>query len=149
MSCFLQLLRQFHMEINYDKRHGEGGSKGRKAAGAARPGGTGNTRRRRDGTDGAWISMRVSENGFSKYSGKTASTGRNRPRFAIQAHCGLLVTSVSPNCCFKNGILRKSHFPAPSSFETTARCLCLPPSLPAPSQLFRPSWLSSVVLIFI
>ena len=97
----------------------------------------------------AQFSRAASGNGFSKYSGKVVSAVRNRARFAIRAHCALLVTSVSPNCCFKNGILRKSHFPAPSSFETTARCLCLPPSLPAPSQLFRPSWLSSVVLIFI
>ena len=74
---------------------------------------------------GAWqvyFLVLASENGFSKYSGKVVSTGRNRARFAIQAHCALFVTSMSPNCCFWNGILRKSHFSSQSSFENAARC---------------------------
>ncbi len=59
---------------------------------------------------GNGFAVPTSENGFSKYSGVVVPAGRNRPRFAIQAHCGLLVTSMSPNCCLLNGILRKSHF---------------------------------------
>ncbi len=81
---------------------------------------------------GAWqvyFLVLASENGFSKYSGRVVSTGRNRPRFAIRAHCGLLVTSVSPNCCSLNGILRKSHFPAQSSCE----------NIPAKPPARRPS----------
>ena len=39
---------------------------------------------------GGYFLVLTSENGFSKYSGKVAAGGRNRPRFAIQAHCGLL-----------------------------------------------------------
>ena len=70
------------------------------------------------GAGGKWFSVLVPGHGFSKYSGKVVSAGRNRPRFAIRAHCGLLVTSVSPNCCFLDGILRKSHFPAQSSDKT-------------------------------
>ena len=58
----------------------------------------GNAGRWRGGTGGGWISVPASENGFSKYSGIVVLAGRNRPRFAIQAHCGLLVTSMSPNC---------------------------------------------------
>ncbi len=89
----------------------------------------------------AYFLVLAAGNGFSKYSGKMVSAGRNRPRFAIRAHCGLLVTSVSPNCCFLNGILRKSHFPAQSSCENmpaqpprpTASCPFFPffPYLPA------------------
>ena len=63
----------------------------------------------------AYFLVLAAGNGFSKYSGKMVSAGRNRPRFAIRAHCGLLVTSVSPNCCFLDGILRKFHFPPQSS----------------------------------
>ena len=69
----------------------------------------------RGGAGGTWFFVQASGNGFSKYSGKMVPAGRNRPRFTIRAHCGLLVTSVSPNCCFLDGILRKSHFPAQSS----------------------------------
>ena len=89
----------------------------------------------------AYFLVLAAGNGFSKYPGKMVSAGRNRPRFAIRAHCGLLVTSVSPNCCFLNGILRKSHFPAQSSCENmpaqpprpTASCPFFPffPYLPA------------------
>ncbi len=89
---------------------------------------TRNTRRKRNGTGCTRISALASGNGFSKYSGETASAGRNRPRFAIQAHCGLLVTSVSPNCCLLNGILRKSHFPSQSNRNPWAACpVPLPP----------------------
>ena len=77
----------------------------------------------------------ASENEFSKYSGIVVLAGRNCPRFAIQAHCGLLVTSMSPNCCFLNGILRKSHFPPQSSGENIPR----PPALCPPPPPFRPS----------
>ena len=77
----------------------------------------GNAGRWRDRTGGGWISAPASENGFSKYSGIVVLAGRNRPRFAIQAHCGLLVTSVSPNCCLRYGILRKSHFLTQGSCE--------------------------------
>ena len=91
---------------------------------------TRNAGRKRNGTGCTRISALASGNGFSKYSGETASAGRNRPRFAIQAHCGLLVTSVSPNCCLLNGILRKSHFPAQSNRNPWAACLVpLPPSV--------------------
>ena len=67
---------------------------------------------------GTWFFVPASGNRFSKYSGKMVPAGSNRPRFAIRAHCGLLVTSVSPNCCFLDGILRKSHFPTQSSDKT-------------------------------
>ncbi len=86
------------------------------------------------GAGGKWFSVLVPGHGFSKYSGKVVSAGRNRPRFAIRAHCGLLVTSVSPNCCFLNGILRKSHFPAQSSCEN----MPAQPSRPAASCPFFP-----------
>ena len=82
----------------------------------------------------AYFLVLAAGNGFSKYSGKMVSAGRNRPRFAIRAHCGLLVTSVSPNCCFLNGILRKSHFPAQSSCEN----MPAQPSRPAASCPFFP-----------
>ena len=92
----------------------------------------------------------ASENEFSKYSGIVVLAGRNRPRFAIQAHCGLLVTSMSPNCCFLNGILRKSHFPPQSSGENIPR----PPALCPPPPPFRPShalpfteWIASYIPI--
>ena len=58
------------------------------------------------------LSCRASSNGFSKYSGKTEISGRNRPTFAIRAQVGLFGTSVSRNCWVLDGILRKSHFPA-------------------------------------
>ena len=100
------------------------------------------------GAGGKWFSVLVPGHGFSKYSGKVVSAGRNRPRFAIRAHCGLLVTSVSPNCCFLAGILRKSHFPAQRQRKTIpspSRCLPRPsppsfarlpllPSIPPPFQ---------------
>ena len=108
-------------EINF-----EGLGHGREGADS-----TGEGRRRQEGTDGAWISVPVSGNGFSKYSVETTVTGRNRPRFAIQAHCGLLVTSMSPNCCLLNGILRKSYFPAQSSGNPCTPCP-VPPPLPFP-----------------
>ena len=60
--------------------------------------GAGGGAAKKGGTSWKWFSVLVAENGFSKYSGKIATGGRNRPRFAIQAHCGLLVTSMSPNC---------------------------------------------------
>ena len=79
---------------------------------------------------GTWFFVPASGNRFSKYSGKMVPAGRNRPRFAIRAHCGLLVTSVSPNCCLLNGILRKSHFPSQSNRNPWAACLVpLPPSV--------------------
>ncbi len=84
--------------------------------------GTGKDRQRRNGTGGAWISVPASGNGFSKYSGKTIAAGRNRQLFAILAHRWLLVTSMSPNCCLQNGILRKSHFPARSSGNPCTAC---------------------------
>ncbi len=72
---------------------------------------------RRKAAGRAWVLARLQEMDFLKYSGKAISGGRNRPRFAIQAHCGLLVTSVSPNCCLRYGILRKSHFLTQGSCE--------------------------------
>ena len=90
-----------------------GGRKGRKGGAGEKKAGGG-----RGEAGGAWFFVQASGNGFSKYSGKMVPAGRNRPRFAIRAHCGLLVTSVSPNCCFLDGILRKSHFPAQSSDKT-------------------------------
>ena len=75
---------------------------------------------------------------FLNIPGKTVSAGRNRPRFAIRAHGGLLVTSVSPNCCFLNGILRKSHFSTQGNGETISsqfsRC-------PAPALILPPLFL--------
>ena len=65
----------------------------------------------RAGAGGKWFSVLVPGHGFSKYSGKVVSAGRNRPRFAIRAHCGLLVTSVSPNCCFFERNIKKISFP--------------------------------------
>ena len=59
----------------------------------------------------AYFLVLAAGNGFSKYSGKVVSAGRNRPRFAIRAHCGLLVTSVSPNCCFFERNIKKISFP--------------------------------------
>ncbi len=76
----------------------------------------------KESAGGECFPVPASENEFSKYSGIVVLAGRNCPRFAIQAHCGLLVTSMSPNCCFWNGILRKSHFSSQSSFENAARC---------------------------
>ena len=102
----------------------------------------GNAGRWRDRTGGGWISVPASENGFSKYSGIVVLAGRNRPRFAIQAHCGLLVTSVSPNCCLRYGILRKSHFLTQGSCEPMP---FLPPSsgpLPSGSFFFRQAFLT-------
>ena len=93
--------------------------------------GTGKDRQRRNGTGGAWISVPASGNGFSKYSGKTIAAGRNRQLFAILAHRWLLVTSMSPNCCLQNGILRKSYFPAQSSGNPCTPCP-VPPPLPFP-----------------
>ena len=89
----------------------------------------------KESAGGECFPVPASENEFSKYSGVVVLAGRNRPRFAIQAHCGLLVTSMSPNCCFLNGILRKSHFPPQSSGENIPR----PPALCPPPPPFRPS----------
>ena len=85
-------------------------------------GGKEKSRCRRDGTGGAWISVPASGNGFSKYSGKTDVTGRNRRLFAVLAHRRLLGTSMSTNYCLQNGILRKSHFPARSSKNPCTAC---------------------------
>ncbi len=98
--------------------------------------GTGKDRQRRNGTGGAWISVPASGNGFSKYSGKTDVIGRNRRLFAVLAHRRLLGTSMSPNCCLQNGILRKSHFPARSSGNPCTACPVQ--SLSALSVLFVP-----------
>ena len=113
-------------EINFTGSGKDGAGRGhrkRQTAGQRR---AAESRRRRKAEQGqrAAFSRAASGNGFSKYSGKVVSAVRNRARFAIQAHCALLVTSMSPNCCFWNGILRKSHFSSQSSFENAARCPC-------------------------
>ena len=88
-------------------RFGEwGGRKGRKGGAGEKKAGGG-----RGEAGGAWFFVQASGNGFSKYSGKMVPAGRNRPRFAIRAHCGLLVTSVSPNCCFFERNIKKISFP--------------------------------------
>ena len=102
---------------------------------------------RKAGTGGAdsgkgmeWFFVPASGNGFSKYSGKRVSIVRNRARFAIRAHCALLVTSVSPNCCLLNGILRKSHFPSQSSWNPRAACpIPIPPGIPSGTAWTRPA----------
>ena len=85
-------------EINF-----EGLGHGREGADS-----TGEGRRRQEGTDGAWISVPVSGNGFSKYSVETIVAGRNHPRSAIQAHCGLLVTSMKDRCMSFDNHIRLS-----------------------------------------
>ena len=113
--------------------------------------GTGKDRQRRNGTGGAWISVPASGNGFSKYSGKTDVIGRNRRLFAVLAHRRLLGTSMSPNCCLQNGILRKSHFPARSSGNPCTACPVPPAStlflasctFPATPQSFKTEWIST------
>ncbi len=82
---------------------------------------------RRKAAGRAWVLARLQEMDFLKYSGKAISGGRNRPRFAIQAHCGLLVTSMSPNCCLLNGTLRKSHFPSQCNGNPCPVCSVPPP----------------------
>ena len=54
---------------------------------------------------GCWLanctkyhSLYVPANGFSKCSDRVISPQCNRPPIAILAHCGLLGTSMSPNC---------------------------------------------------
>ena len=90
---------------------------------------------------GSVFETAASGNGFSKYSGKRVSIVRNCARFAIRNHCALLVTSMSPNCCFWNGILRKSHFPK-QQFRKRCPLPPPPPSLPSPSQPFPPPFRS-------
>ncbi len=90
---------------------------------------------------GNGFAVPASGNGFSKYSGVVVPAGRNRPRFAIQAHCGLLVTSVSPNCCPSNGILRKSYFRRKAALREAAAkpfpisSPCLPPPFFFPARI--------------
>ncbi len=52
--------------------------------------------------------MPASGNGFSKYSVETIVAGRNHPRSAIQAHCGLLVTSMKDRCMSFDNHIRLS-----------------------------------------
>ena len=63
------------------------------------------------------LSRRAASNGFSKYSGLGCDTGRNRPLLAIRARYGLFGTSMSRNCYFVYGILRKSQSPTQDGFE--------------------------------
>ncbi len=81
----------------------------------------------KESAGGECFPVPASENEFSKYSGIVVLAGRNRPRFAIQAHCGLLVTSMSPNCCLLNGTLRKSHFPSQCNGNPCPVCSVPPP----------------------
>ncbi len=128
------------------------GALGRGGEGA---GGKEKSRCRRDGTGGAWISVPASGNGFSKYSGKTDVIGRNRRLFAVLAHRRLLGTSMSPNCCLQNGILRKSHFPARSSGNPCTACPVPPAStlflasctFPATPQSFKIGFCGSVASV--
>ena len=63
------------------------------------------------------LSCLAASKGFSKYSRVSCDTERNCPLFAILAHYGLFGTSMSRNCCFVYGILRKSQSPTQDDLE--------------------------------
>ena len=62
----------------------------------------------KESAGGECFPVPASENEFSKYSGIVVLAGRNRPRFAIQAHCGLLVTSMKDRCMSFDNHIRLS-----------------------------------------